>query len=441
MISNGQSLSLPGTVPVPKDYAQKYDKGDAVDLRQAPGLHRPVHDQQRRQGQHHRLQGRPPDRARAQPELGCRRPTTARPTSTRSRSSAATTSTSPAAASSAARSLVSGDFAAPPVNVLRSALSTRTDQLAIVPSQGIRFIALNTTVKPFDDVNVRRAAAAVDRPQRAAPDARRPDARPDRDALHRAGRARLRGGGRRGRHVRLHEEPGRRPEARAGVHEEGRLRRAASYSGPPLLMVGDNQPPASTHRRGRPEPAREARLQVRLPPGVAADDVLEVLRLAEGEASRSARTAAGARTSSTPSRCWTRSSTARTSCRWATSNWSQVDDPELDARPRDRGQRDRPAEARDGATARSTARSPRRAYVIPWLWDNQINIASEDVKGVLNGSTVVGHVVHVAEVSVTSEQSQDASRPRRGPGVAGHDALHRRAGCCGSSCCCSSSAC
>ena len=28
MISNGQSLSLPATVPVPKDYAQKYDKGE-----------------------------------------------------------------------------------------------------------------------------------------------------------------------------------------------------------------------------------------------------------------------------------------------------------------------------------------------------------------------------------------------------------------------------
>ena len=41
-------------MPVPKDYAQKYDKGKTVDLRRAPGVHRPLHD--RRRGQRHRAE-------------------------------------------------------------------------------------------------------------------------------------------------------------------------------------------------------------------------------------------------------------------------------------------------------------------------------------------------------------------------------------------------
>src|SRR5207244_2324993 len=59
------------------------------------------------------------------------------------------------------KSMLSGDFAAPPTDILKSALSTRKAQLSIKPAGSVRFIALNTKVKPFDNVNVRRAVAAV----------------------------------------------------------------------------------------------------------------------------------------------------------------------------------------------------------------------------------------------------------------------------------------
>jgi ABC-type oligopeptide transport system substrate-binding subunit len=54
-------------------------------------------------------------------------------------------------------SLMSGDYAAPPTPVLKSALSRNKDQLNIAPSQGNRYIALNSTIKPLDDINVRKA--------------------------------------------------------------------------------------------------------------------------------------------------------------------------------------------------------------------------------------------------------------------------------------------
>ena len=97
-------------------------------------------------------------------------------------------------------------------------------QLSIAPSGGNRYISLNTKIKPLDNINVRKAIAAVDRPQRAAADARRPDARTDRDALPPAGHRRLRRGGRNeGPGLRLHREPDGEHGAREVVHEEGRL--------------------------------------------------------------------------------------------------------------------------------------------------------------------------------------------------------------------------
>ena len=59
------------------------------------------------------------------------------------------------------QSLVSGDFAVPPPAVLKQAVTKNKDQLAFVPSGGTRWIAMNSKIKPFDDVNVRKAVWAV----------------------------------------------------------------------------------------------------------------------------------------------------------------------------------------------------------------------------------------------------------------------------------------
>jgi len=58
-------------------------------------------------------------------------------------------------------SLMSGDFAAPPPAVLKQGLTTQKSQFHVVPSGGNRYIALNTTVKPLNNLNLRRAIAAV----------------------------------------------------------------------------------------------------------------------------------------------------------------------------------------------------------------------------------------------------------------------------------------
>ena len=61
------------------------------------------------------------------------------------------------------QNLVQGD-GAPPAQVLKQALSRFKSQVAFSSAGGTRYIAMNTTVKPFDNLNVRKAVlAAFDR--------------------------------------------------------------------------------------------------------------------------------------------------------------------------------------------------------------------------------------------------------------------------------------
>src|SRR5215203_792790 len=58
------------------------------------------------------------------------------------------------------QSMLSGDFSPPPAILSRAVRGDEKDQLELVPAGGGRYVSMNTTVKPFDDVNVRRAVIA-----------------------------------------------------------------------------------------------------------------------------------------------------------------------------------------------------------------------------------------------------------------------------------------
>jgi peptide/nickel transport system substrate-binding protein len=53
-----------------------------------------------------------------------------------------------------------GDSASPPAPVLKQAVQRYKDQVFFAPSGGTRYIAFNTTVKPLDNINVRKAIIA-----------------------------------------------------------------------------------------------------------------------------------------------------------------------------------------------------------------------------------------------------------------------------------------
>jgi peptide/nickel transport system substrate-binding protein len=57
------------------------------------------------------------------------------------------------------QSLINGDFAPLPEN-LKDALDNHKDQLILIGGAGTRYVSMNTTVKPFDDMNIRKAVSA-----------------------------------------------------------------------------------------------------------------------------------------------------------------------------------------------------------------------------------------------------------------------------------------
>jgi peptide/nickel transport system substrate-binding protein len=57
------------------------------------------------------------------------------------------------------QNMISGDFPPPPA-ILKQVSTRQKDQLSLVPSGGGRWIAMNNTIKPFDNINVRKAVIA-----------------------------------------------------------------------------------------------------------------------------------------------------------------------------------------------------------------------------------------------------------------------------------------
>jgi peptide/nickel transport system substrate-binding protein len=383
VISNGQALALPGTIPVPQDYASKYDEHDPSTY----GMHQvftgPYMIANDGKGT---ITGYKTNRIISL----VRNPSWDPKTDYRPAYLDKITLLGGNDIDVASRrilsgkSFASGDFAAPPVNILRSALSTRRDQLAIVPSQGNRFITLNTTVKPFDNVDVRRAAAAVIdrntlRLTRGGPTLG-PIAThflpPEISGFAQAG-------GLKGTLAFMKNPNGDLALARSYMRKAGYP--SGRYSGPPLLMVGDDQRPASTT-------AQAVRSQLE-----KLGFKFEYRQLSRTTTFSTTCGDPKAKVAVCPNGGWGKDFFDPQSLLDPVFNgeglgvgspdWSQVNDPELNADLDIAAAETDPVKrARDYAEIDRTVTS--RAYVIPWLWDNQINSVSDNVRGVVNKFTV-----------------------------------------------------
>jgi peptide/nickel transport system substrate-binding protein len=380
VISNGQSLSLPASVPVPKDYAQKYDKGELSTYGKHQVFTGPYMVKNDGKGNLTGYKaGRRIDLVR-NPSWDPK--SDYRPAYLDTISFLGGNDIDVASRRIlSGKGLISGDYAAPPVNILRSALATRRSQVAIIPSQGIRFIALNTTVKPFDNVNVRRAAAAAI----------------DRNALRLT-----RGGPTLGPIATHYIAPGVPGYEEAGgaagkydfmKNPSGDLKLAAQYmkkagyasgkyDGPELLMAGDNQPPSS--KTGE---AVESQLQ-KLGFKFNYRQVSRPTTFSKFCGSPKAKVAV------CPNGGWGKDFfdaqslldpvfNGKNIVPVGNVNWANVDDPELNAALDIAVGETDPAK-RAKLYGEIDDMVTNAAYVIPWLWDNQINLESENVKGVLN---------------------------------------------------------
>ena len=371
VLADAGALGMPCTVPVPKDYAQKYDKG-----------------KQSTYGQHQVFTG-PYMIETYEPSkklVMVRNPSWDKSTDFKPayfdkiNITCCTDATVAARKTLSGRDYLSGDYAAPPVSVLKSALSSRKDQLSIEPSTGNRYISLNTTVKPLDNVNVRRAISAVI----------------DREALRQT-----RGGPTLGI-IATHflppgvagfEEAGgekgpgydfsSNPKANVALAKEY-MKKAGyengTYDGPPLLTIADNESPAKETAEAFQEQVKAIglKLQFREVPHatmltkfcqVPKADVAICPNLGWGADFFAAQSFFGPLfygPNIVPS---------------GNVNTAEVNDPKLN------DQIDKARQITDAADAAKAwgeldKEVTNQAYFITWLWDNNIGLQSKNMNGV-----------------------------------------------------------
>lgn len=164
VLSNANALGLPCTGAVPKDYAQKYDKGKTStygDHQVFTGPYMITNDGKGNVTGYKPGQSLTIVRNPSYVKKGDYQPPAYLD---RVEFHGGNDATVAAKKTLQSQNMLSGDYAVPPVSVLKSALSSKKSQVMTTTSGGNRYISLNTKVKPLDNVNVRRAlSAAIDR--------------------------------------------------------------------------------------------------------------------------------------------------------------------------------------------------------------------------------------------------------------------------------------
>jgi peptide/nickel transport system substrate-binding protein len=245
VLATGSALTLPCSTPVPQDYAQKYDKGSASTY----GMHQVFTGPYMIKGAGAGTvppQGYTPNKIL---DL-VRNPSWNRATDFRPAHFDEIVIKEGYTPDVASRQiltgshLMGGDFAAPPPSIAKQYLKSKASQFRVAPSQSVRFIAMNPHTPPLGNPNVRKAIIAVT----------------NRNAL-----ILTRGGPYIGIPATHMIPPGMPGFDTAGgeagpgndfyANSNGNLALAQSYmkkagypsgkySGPPLMMVGDNASPA-----------------------------------------------------------------------------------------------------------------------------------------------------------------------------------------------------
>jgi peptide/nickel transport system substrate-binding protein len=156
-----QALVMPITVPVPKEYAAKFDKSTPTKYNQYVAFTGPYMVKNDSTG---KLTGWSPGK---QVQL-VRNPNWDPKTDFRpAYLDSITVQEGNDDLTSASRRALDGqataccDSGTPPGPVLKQAVTQNKDQIAFVPSGGWRYIAFTTNIKPFDNINIRKALIAA----------------------------------------------------------------------------------------------------------------------------------------------------------------------------------------------------------------------------------------------------------------------------------------
>jgi len=384
VIANGNALALPCTTPVPKDYAQKYDKGKASTYGEHVVATGP-----------YMIEG---SDSGTVPKSGyqvgkklvlVRNPSWDKSTDFRPANFDKITVNGGNDISVASKKilsgehLMSGDFAAPPTDILKQGVTgSQKDQFDIKPAQSIRYIALNGKQKPLDDVNVRRALAAVT----------------DRSALRltRGGEAigvlathfippdmpgYDEAGGEAGPGYDFYKSPTGDVElAKEYMKKAGY--KDGMYDGPPLTMIGDNQPPANNTAQAWQSQIEKIGFKLNYRQVPHATMLSKFCQVPKDEPPLCPNLGWGKDFFDSQSML-DPTLNGKNIVPSGNSNMAQADDPKLNDMLDKAVTLTDPAE-RAKAYGEADRYSTGQVFYIYWLWDNQVNFSSDDINGVKN---------------------------------------------------------
>jgi peptide/nickel transport system substrate-binding protein len=379
VLSSGGALGMPCTVPVPKDYAQKYDEGKQSTYGEHQVFTGPYMVENDGKG---KITGYKPGvkltivRNPSWDKESDYRPAYFDGFDIRCCSDP----TVAGRQTLQGQNLLSGDYAAPPTPILKQALSQNEDQISIEPSGGNRYISLNTTVKPLDNVNVRRAIAAVI----------------DKTALRQT-----RGGPQLGTIATHFLPPGIDGHEEAGGAEgpgfdfmasetanvalaKEYMRKAGfengMYDGPALLTIADNVSPAKETAQAFQEQVKAIGLKLQYREVPHATMLSKFCQVPKSNVAICPNLGWGADFFAAQSFIDPLFNGANI-VPSGNVNTAEVDEPRLNAKINRAKQITEPSEAA-AAWADLDKDVTSQAYFIPWLWDNNVGLQSSNVKGV-----------------------------------------------------------
>jgi peptide/nickel transport system substrate-binding protein len=377
--ANGGALGMPCTVPVPKDYAQKYDKGKTSTYGQHQVFTGPYMVENNGKG---KVTGWEPSKSLTL----VRNPSWDKSTDfkpayfDRIEETCCTDPTVATRKTLTGQNYLSGDYAAPPVAVLKQALSSRKDQISVEPSGGNRYIALNTKVKPLDNVNVRRAIAAVI----------------DKTALRQT-----RGGPTLGTIATHLLPPGIAGHEEAGGTEgpgfdfmssetanvalaKSYMKKAGyangTYTGAPLVTFADNVSPAKETAEAFQEQVKAIGLKLQFREVPHATMLSKFCQVPKQKVAICPNLGWGADFFAAQSFIDPLFN-GKNIVPSGNVNTAQVDDPQLNAKIEKAKQITDPA-ASAKAWGALDKEVTSQAYFIPWLWDNNVGLQSTNLKGI-----------------------------------------------------------
>ncbi len=383
VLTTANALALPGSVPVPKEYAQKFDRGKTSTYGEHAVFTGPYMVPSDRSG---KLTGWTPNkRLELVRNPNWRRSTDYRPAHLKRIVFIAGSDLSVAARRIlSGKGLINGDFLAPPVAELKLALERYGSQVEITPGDSFRSVALNTKIKPFDNPDVRRAVAAVlDRnaliATRGGPKVGEvaahfiPPFMPGHEAA----------GGARAAYDFMSNPNGSLALARRYMRKAGYP--SGRYSGPPLLMVGDDAPPANDTGEEIQSQLQQLGFKLnyrQVPHEVSNSKFCEVPKQ---------------NVAICPNWAWGKDFydsqslidplfNGKNIVQSGNTNLPQLNDPKLNA-AMDRAEAIPDAPTRARAWGELDRKITGLAVQIPWIWDNNVNLRSKDVNGVVSKFT------------------------------------------------------